>query len=103
MDFTRDVLDCGIIEWFKIRLDHVVQLFRPDLFFGGVFLELCSRFLTPRSSFKGSFLQQELLEIVCGVEIGLLGRRQEDGGDLLRFEQVEFQGSKEGMSRETVE
>lgn len=71
-----------------------MQFIRSDLLIRRVFFQRSPRFLPPRPGFQRRFLQQQFLQIIGRVEVGLLARRDEDGRYLFPLQRSEIDWSE---------
>lgn len=75
-----------VIERTEISLDRAVQLVLADLLVGRIVLKAFSWLLAASTCLQRRLFQQKLLQVVCGVKVGLVRRGDKNGLNLLALQ-----------------
>jgi len=85
----------SVIEVPEICLNHTIELVLADLLVGGIFLQPLPRLLPPGPGLERRFFEQQLLEIVCGIEVCLFRGRDEHRLDLFPLKGLKVDDGEE--------
>jgi hypothetical protein len=92
-----------IIKWLKHRLYQAVKFVFSDLLRSRILPQLRSGFLPAGTSLKRRLFQQQLLEIIGGIEIRLIAGWAEHRWDLLSLQSHKVNISEKLMRDESLE